>query len=1090
MSCDRLLIELVESRAATQPNAVFAKVPRDNAYANGYRIVTNSALVTAVDHVAALIASTFGQSMDFQRIAYLGLHDLRYTIVLLAGIKSGYTMFLPSPRNSGEAHAALLSTLGCSKLITTCPAPAGTAVVESIASEKLILPTLNELLDLDQDRALAMSYQKSFEDAKTDPIFILHTSGSTGIPKPLIYTNEYVARVYNTQTLVPPAGFQSVNKKLQTGSCLVTLPPFHIAGLAFTLLFPAFYHSIPVYPTVGTPPGLEVFLGALDVTPKPVDWAFVSPVVVDEIGKDPRILKTVSSKLSHLFFTGGSVPHESGTAVARELDLNQVLGSSECAAFPLLLEEGGDRAQNWHYVHVHPEANVKFRPQHGEYLEMVQVRGKEQYQPVFCHFDTLQAYETKDLFTKHPTLPDTYRHVGRVDDIIVFLNGEKTNPVTFEERVAQHPEVRAALVVGHQRHEAALLIEPVDGKMLVDKDKQALVERIWPTVAECNSVCPRHAKVSKTKILIAPAHMAFLRAGKGTVQRRSTIATFESAIDSLYNEDAGVEAALDVGTFAEPLHVEAVMAVVRRLVNSKCSTSSSTSDFFSEGMMDSLQAIWLRRELRRTFPSVPTTIEMIYSNPTMQSLANAISKASSGDAGKITQADELDQTLQRYFAAIEALLVDEAVLPSVAKCDLLKESVGDSESKASYTTQFGQHKSRSPVKGAILLTGSTGALGSHILNTLLDREQRQIYCLNRSTDSRRLQIDRNKSCGLPVVFPEDRVQFLTGNPALPKLGLEDQAYEDLLGSVTHVIHNAWPVDFNKSLQSFTGCLDGVLGLISFAHRSQGRVTLQFVSSISAVAGSPGRSLIAEEAVSQAQAPVSMGYGQSKYLAERMLTHASQLLGVETIVARVGQISGDASRKRGWNRREWFPSLVVSSLYIGLLPSTLGCAESGKEVKWISVDATARILHELTMASLAPGENVTYHVVHPRHTAWAELLPTISAALNKVVTKRGGSQVEVVGYCEWFNRLQATFDADVADVEALSANPAVKLLPFFESLLSAEDLTGNLDTSRSTASSRTMQSLGSVSADCLEAWINGWVHSTGKEMKVSEGESQS
>ena len=147
MSCKHLLSELIQIRAETRPRNIFAKVPRNNDYANGYRMVTNSALMTAVDHVAGLITSTFGPSKDFQRIAYLGLHDLRYTIVVLAGIKTGYTMFLSSPRNSEEAHAALLSSLDCSKLITTSPAPAGVAFVQSITSEKLILPTLDERLD-------------------------------------------------------------------------------------------------------------------------------------------------------------------------------------------------------------------------------------------------------------------------------------------------------------------------------------------------------------------------------------------------------------------------------------------------------------------------------------------------------------------------------------------------------------------------------------------------------------------------------------------------------------------------------------------------------------------------------------------------------------------------------------------------------------------------------------------------------------------------------------------------------------------------------------------------------------------------------
>ena len=219
----------------------------------------------------------------------------------------------------------------------------------------------------------------------------------------------------------------------------------------------------------------------------------------------------------------------------------------------------------------------------------------------------------------------------------------------------------------------------------------------------------------------------------------------------------------------------------------------------------------------------------------------------------------------------------------------------------------------------------------------------------------------------------------------------------------------------------------------------------------------------------------MGYGQSKYLAERMLTYASRVLGIETIVARVGQVSGDASRRCGWNRREWFPSLVVSSLHIRALPRSLGCAENGKEVAWIPVDAAARILQELSLSPLAPGENVTYHVVHPRPTAWAEVLPVFLDALNKTATKQGGPKVEVVDYDEWFNKLQATFDPGAADAEDLFSNPALKLLSFFEYLTSKEDFTGNFDVSRSEASSKTMQCLGSVSADCLQAWTDGWIN---------------
>jgi acyl-CoA synthetase (AMP-forming)/AMP-acid ligase II len=102
------------------------------------------------------------------------------------------------------------------------------------------------LIDLDPHQVAPVPYHRTPDGTKSDTIFILHTSGSTGIPKPLFYTNEFVARVYNTQTLTPPGGYRSIDGELRKGDSLVTLPPFHIAGLVFTLIFPALYESIPV----------------------------------------------------------------------------------------------------------------------------------------------------------------------------------------------------------------------------------------------------------------------------------------------------------------------------------------------------------------------------------------------------------------------------------------------------------------------------------------------------------------------------------------------------------------------------------------------------------------------------------------------------------------------------------------------------------------------------------------------------------------------------------------------------------------------------------------------------------------------------
>ncbi|KAI7678083.1 hypothetical protein KC353_g22520, partial [Hortaea werneckii] len=183
--------------------------------------------------------------------------------------------------------------------------------------------------------------------------------------------------------------------------------------------------------------------------------------------------------------------------------------------------------------------------------------------------------------------------------------------------------------------------------------------------------------------------------------------------------------------------------------------------------------------------------------------------------------------------------------------------------------------------GAILLTGSTGALGSHLLNTLLERGTQMVYCLNRSKDSRNAQIESNRKRGLPLAFSEDRVKLFTADLALPQLGLQQTDFAELPGSVTRIIHNAWSVEFNKSLQSFADCLDGVVGLVGFAAASPRPVTVQFVSSIASAGGNGQDQIVPEAVLDSTRGPASTGYGQSKDVAEKMLAHASKVLGIRS-----------------------------------------------------------------------------------------------------------------------------------------------------------------------------------------------------------------
>lgn len=43
------------------------------------------------------------------------------------------------------------------------------------------------------------------------------------------------------------------------------------------------------------------------------------------------------------------------------------------------------------------------------------------------------CYGTRDVFLRHPTIEDAYKFLGRLDDTLVHVSGEKTNPVVSRQ---------------------------------------------------------------------------------------------------------------------------------------------------------------------------------------------------------------------------------------------------------------------------------------------------------------------------------------------------------------------------------------------------------------------------------------------------------------------------------------------------------------------------------------------------------------------------------------------------------------------------------------------------------------------------------
>ncbi|KAJ5155836.1 NRPS-like enzyme [Penicillium capsulatum] len=1072
----RLLPAILDEAARTSPEEEWARFPASEiTYEAGFRVVTNRDAANAVNRVAWMLEEKLGRSSNFETIAYIGPTDIRYYIVVLAAIKVGYKAFLPSPRNSVVAHVDLLSRLDCTNLITTSPEPPCVSQIqESYPMHQTCLASVINLLD--GPAVPDYSYDKSYVDAQKDPIFVLHTSGSTGIPKPLVYTNEFATRLSNAMDLRAPDGYVSLNDKFRSGRFLTILPAFHIAGIGFGLITASFSRSTPILPLPGKPPTTEGFLEAVAHTD--ADWAFILPVIIDDLSRDPAALAMVASKLQYLCFTGGSLPQAAGETVASRIPIHQCMGSSENAALPLIQMVDDQAKDDWRYFQVHPRANVEFRHRFENIHELILVKDQtlEEHQPVFLHFPGLAEYETRDLFSPHPTTPARWRHRGRMDDIVVFLNGEKTNPISFEQEVGCHPEVRSALVAGDQRFEACLLVELMNPGPHSPEEQTQILERIWPAVKAANNKCPAHARVSKTRILFTSPDKPMMRAGKGTVQRKGTLNAYSQLIDDLYARSDQQSFALNAGSLdlSDPI---AITAAIRKLVLdiTDWPDVKDADDFFGLGM-DSLQVLHLSRELKHIMSPDNAAPATIYDNPSVELLVGAIlrfhGRNPTSRVGEYGREELMASILQKYEVDIKQIADNRDTIPTDTS-----PSTSD----------------------VIMLTGSTGAVGSFILHELRqNRAVSHIYCLNRGENSHSIQENRNAARGLPENFSSEQVTFLTVDLSKPDLGLEKDVYKKMLSSVTQIIHNAWPVDFNQRLRSFRPSLDGVVNLISFAAHAKLSPSLFFLSSISAVAAYhqiPGaESHIPETVIQSFSCPAHMGYGESKYLAERILDLAAATLGVKTGVARVGQVAGTAKNSRGWNRNEWFPSLVVSSRALRALPLSLGAFEDASlsggmmdSVDWVPIDQLVSVLIELSSSlSSKPAHKGArvFNLVNPNPREWKTVAPfvarTLQTTLNMGDDGEGkGPDIHLVGYSEWLQRLRstaATLEKEGKE-QALDSIPASKLLEFFQDSLILKDSDQTprpMSLKLALEESPSLRSLKAIQDEWILGWLQGWI----------------
>lgn len=138
-------------------------------------------------------------------------------------------MIFTSPRYSALAQVNLLSSIDCKTMLTPeIRPPVVDSILDCYSMRLLQIPTLDDLLEQTHPH---FPFKKTFKKARNEPLVVLHTSGTTGLPKPIIWTHDWAASFAEQRTLVDPPGFELSDRQLLGNRILSLMPPFHVCDL-------------------------------------------------------------------------------------------------------------------------------------------------------------------------------------------------------------------------------------------------------------------------------------------------------------------------------------------------------------------------------------------------------------------------------------------------------------------------------------------------------------------------------------------------------------------------------------------------------------------------------------------------------------------------------------------------------------------------------------------------------------------------------------------------------------------------------------------------------------------------------------------
>ena len=260
---------------------------------------------------------------------------------------------------------------------------------------------------------------------------------------------------------------------------------------------------------------------------------------------------------------------------------------------------------------------------------------------------------------------------------------------------------------------------------------------------------------------------------------------------------------------------------------------------------------------------------------------------------------------------------------------------------------------------------------------------------------------------------------VVGDLARPRLGLSQEEFDALAGSLDLVLHNGARINLVEPFQQLYGPnVAGTRRSCGWRRRGRSRCISSPARRYWPARG-PHRHCAAKRPLDAAQVG-PYGYVRSKWAAEE-LVRAAAGRGLPVTVYRPGRISGDTFNRHLRPRRRLLDGTARIDGEAGAVPDGPGWQTATADL--VPVDYVARAIIYLCAHHNAEGR--TYHLVNPVPTRLSSVLDRARAA---------GVELQDVSPQQWALRLAATARRDGTHSAALPAATLVGDTPDQERIL--------------------------------------------------------